>query len=113
MDVKELKHVKDDSLTWEKLNDKLERKIMVYEDKMMMVKVRFQKGGIGDLHKHEHVQQSYVISGSFEVNIEGIKEILSAGDVFYIPSDTMHGVVCLEKGELLDVFTPYRKDFIS
>ena len=28
-------------------------------------------------------------------------------------NDVIHGCVCLEDGVLLDMFNPYRKDFVS
>ena len=50
--------------------------------------------------------------GVFEVEISGVKKVLKAGDVFYVPSNLIHGVVCLEEGVLIDVFNPMREDFI-
>jgi quercetin dioxygenase-like cupin family protein len=32
---------------------------MAYDDNLMMVKVAFEKGGIGALHSHFHTQMSY------------------------------------------------------
>jgi quercetin dioxygenase-like cupin family protein len=54
-----------------------------------------------------------VHSGSFEVEVAGEKQVLNAGDVFFVPSNLIHGVVCLEAGMLLDVFSPMREDFIK
>lgn len=51
-------------------------------------------------------------SGIFEVEIGGEKRVLKAGDGFLAPSNVPHGVVCLESGVLIDVFTPMREDFI-
>ena len=48
-----------------------------------------------------------------EFTLEGDSTTLSAGDSVYIPSNAMHGLVCLEKGELLDIFTPEREDFLE
>ena len=39
---------------------------MSYDDRVMLVKVDFETGAIGSLHKHYHTQISYVESGSFE-----------------------------------------------
>ena len=52
-------------------------------------------------------------SGMFEVQINGEKKALRAGDAFYIPPNVMHGAVCLEAGVLIDVFSPMREDFIK
>ncbi|MBU2491625.1 MAG: cupin domain-containing protein [Bacteroidetes bacterium] len=103
----------DNEIAWEKVTDKVYRKIMAYDENIMMVKVRFEKGGVGDLHKHPHVQTTLVEKGVFEVNIGGDKKILNAGDTFFVPSDTEHGVVNIEEGILIDVFSPAREDFLK
>jgi quercetin dioxygenase-like cupin family protein len=56
---------------------------------------------------------SYVAEGTFEVLIGDDKKVLSSGDVFFVPSGEVHGVVCVEKGLLIDVFNPVRKDFLK
>ena len=38
---------------------------------------------------------------------------LEPGDSIVVPSNMPHGTVCLEKGALLDVFTPERQDFLK
>lgn len=103
----------DNEIAWEKVADKVYRKIMAYDKNIMMVKVRFEKGGVGDLHKHPHVQTTLVEKGIFEVNIDGDKKILNTGDTFFVPSDTEHGVVNIEEGILIDVFNPAREDFLK
>jgi quercetin dioxygenase-like cupin family protein len=86
---------------------------MAFEEKMMLVRVEFEVGAIGTVHKHHHIQMTSVESGVFEVEIAGEKKILKAGDVFYIPANILHGAACLEAGVLIDVFTPMREDFIN
>ena len=85
---------------------------MAYDEQVMLVKVQFEKGGIGALHNHLHVQISHVETGVFEVQVNGEKKILRAGDAFYVPPHADHGVVCLESGILIDVFSPMREDFL-
>lgn len=99
-------------LIWEKVGEGVERKIQGYDEQIMMVCVRFEKGAVGNLHQHYHRQISYVASGSFEVTIDGKKEILNEGDSFFVSPELVHGVVALEKGMLVDVFTPAREDFL-
>ena len=78
----------------------------------MMVCVRFEKDSVGTLHHHVHRRISYVESGPFEVTIDDNKKILEQGDCFIVVPDLVHGVVALEKGILVDIFTPARKDFL-
>jgi quercetin dioxygenase-like cupin family protein len=100
------------AIEWQQMAPGVRRKIMTYDEKMMMVRVEFETGGIGILHQHYHVQVTNVESGVFEVEIDGLKKILRSGDVFHVPSNLLHGAVCLEAGVLIDVFTPMREDFI-
>src|ERR1051326_6656786 len=93
------------SISWDTVADGVQRKILGYDDQVMMVHIRFEKGAIGTLHHHVHRQVSYVESGSFEVTIDGKKDILRQGDCFFVAPDLVHGVVALEKGSLVDVFT--------
>ena len=86
---------------------------MAYDEKLMAVKVEFEKGGVGTLHRHHHSQITYIESGKFEALINGEKRILAAGDAFYIPPNVNHGTVCLESGILIDMFSPMREDFIE
>ena len=91
----------------------LTRRVLAHDEDMMAVEVCFEKGAIGNMHTHPHVQISYVLEGSFEATIGEEKRIISVGDTYYTLPDVPHGVVCLEKGRLLDVFTPERKDFLK
>lgn len=105
--------IENKEVPWEQNAPGMKRKIMAYDESLMVVKVQFEKGGIGALHHHPHTQISHVESGIFEVEISGEKKILSAGDAFYVPPHAVHGAVCLEAGVLIDVFSPMRKDFLN
>ncbi|RIX99565.1 cupin domain-containing protein [Aureimonas flava] len=97
---------------WEATPDGNERRIVCWTSELMMVEFRFEAGGVGWLHEHPHVQSSYVAEGAFEVTIDGRTERLEAGDAFVVPSGLRHGVKALEKGRLVDTFTPFRADFL-
>ncbi len=105
--------VEDSSMEWEAVAPGMKRKIMSYDGRVMLVKVAFEKSAVGTLHQHYHTQIAYVASGKFEVEIDGKKQILQQGDVFYITPHVVHGCVCLEKGMLIDVFSPMREDFLQ
>ena len=115
MDINEKPNVfiENDSMAWETVDNGIRRKIMAYDERLMLVKVEFQKGGVGALHQHHHSQITHVESGVFEVEIAGEKKTLKSGDCFYIPSNIIHGAVCLEAGVLIDVFSPMREDFVK
>jgi quercetin dioxygenase-like cupin family protein len=102
----------DDKNEWVDLGAGVSRKIMSYNDEMMVVRVRFEEGAIGAVHQHVHTQSTFVVQGKFEFSIGEEKRIIATGDTCLMPSNVLHGCVCLEKGELLDVFTPMREDFL-
>ncbi|HQR93590.1 MAG: cupin [Sphingobacteriia bacterium 39-39-8] len=106
-------HIEDISIALEQVDPGVNRKIMAYDDQLMLVKVFFDQGGVGSLHSHPHSQITHIESGVFEVEIDAVKKVLKTGDAFYIPPYVMHGAVCLEKGVLIDVFSPMREDFIK
>ena len=89
------------------------RRVLAYNSKVMTVENRFQKGAIGALHHHPHTQITYVVSGKFEFEIDGVKNVVTAGDTLLKTDGVEHGCVCLEEGILLDIFTPYREDFVN
>ena len=103
----------DSELPWEEVGPGVKRQMMGYDDKIMMVKVMFDKGGIGQMHEHYHSQVTYVVSGAFELTIGKETKILRGGDAFYIPPHVLHGAVCTEAGMLIDVFSPHREDFLE
>ena len=104
--------IEDKNVQWEDLGMGIRRKVMAYDENLMVVKVDFEKGAVGTLHHHYHTQISHVHSGAFEVEIAGEKKVLKADDVFFVPPNAIHGVVCLEAGMLIDIFSPMREDFI-
>ena len=105
--------IENSSIEWEDTGPGIRRKIMAYDDQVMLVRVAFEAGGIGTVHQHLHVQVTNVESGVFEIEIDAVKRVLKAGDVFYVPSNSLHGAVCLEAGVLVDIFCPMRADFLE
>jgi quercetin dioxygenase-like cupin family protein len=101
-----------DESTWTATEPGVKRRIMTYLPEMMMVEVAFEPGAIGSLHSHPHIQASYVAEGRFEVTIDGVTQELAQGGSFIVSPDLVHGVKALEKGRLIDTFTPHRADFL-
>ena len=103
----------NDDVKFTDLGGGVSRKILSYNDQLMSVEVKFEKGAVGAMHSHPHVQISYVLEGKFEANIGGEVKIISKGDTYATEPDVAHGVTCLEAGTLLDIFTPKRADFLK
>jgi len=105
--------IENADIPWQEMAPGVKRKIMAYDEILMVVKVAFEAGGIGAPHQHYHTQITHVESGVFQVEIGDEKKLLAAGDAFYIPPNIMHGAVCIEAGVLIDVFSPMREDFVN
>lgn len=90
----------------------VERKVMSYCDELMCVEINFRAGASGAMHEHPHTQVTYVAEGVFEFTIGGQKKTVRKGDTLLMRRSVPHGCVCLEKGILVDVFTPMRGDFV-
>ncbi|MDE6532566.1 MAG: cupin domain-containing protein [Muribaculaceae bacterium] len=84
-------------------------------EKSMVTKMNYVKGNFATTHQHPHEQCGYVISGQYRLIVETeprIEEILSAGDSYAIPGNTPHSFEVLVGGEVVDVFTPQREDYL-
>ena len=105
----------DHTTPWTELGDGIRRKVLGHTPQLMSVLVQFDKGAIGTPHAHDiHDQIAYVVSGSFEAEVDGKKQILRAGDAFIAPHHKTHGVVALEDhSTLLDQFSPRRDDYLT
>ncbi len=102
-----------DDIQWEELGGGVSRQILGWDNQIMMVKVKFEKGAIGSPHQHFHTQSTYCASGEFEFTIGDEKKIIKGGDGVYIEPNIIHGAVCLQEGILIDVFSPVREDFLD
>ncbi len=105
--------VYDKDRDYQELGGGVRRRVLSYNERIMAVEVCFERGAVGALHTHPHEQISYVLSGRFQYTEGESSSIISAGDSYAVASGVPHGVVCLEEGVLLDVFTPMREDFVK
>ncbi len=102
----------ENEVPWENPVPGIQRQVYGYDDKIMLVKAKFEKDAVGALHQHHHSQVTYVESGVFEMTIGEEKRTIKAGDGYYVPPNTLHGCVCKAPGLLVDVFSPLREDFL-
>jgi quercetin dioxygenase-like cupin family protein len=91
----------------------IERRVLAYCDSLMCVENRFETGAEGALHSHPHTQITYIAEGRFRFTIGDETREVSKGDTLCKQNNVKHGCVCLEKGVLLDFFTPMREDFVK
>jgi len=101
-----------DTTPTETVGDGIRRQLLGHNDSILMARVEFEDGAVGDIHSHPHTQVSYVESGEFDVFIDGVEKRVGPGDSFYVHPNVDHGAVCRKAGALLDVFSPVREDFL-
>lgn len=89
------------------------RQVLADHPDLMLVAFTFkEKGAEGALHNHPHIQSTFVKSGRYVFSVDGVKTEVGPGDSFVIPTNAVHGCVCVEPGTLIDAFTPRRDDFL-
>ena len=85
-------------------------------ERSMVAKMNYVKGNFATTHQHPHEQCGYVISGEYRLKAElpykQIDVLLHAGDSYAIPGGTPHSFEVMEGGEVIDVFTPQREDYL-
>jgi quercetin dioxygenase-like cupin family protein len=78
----------------------------------MVTKMNYKSGDLVPLHKHPNEQSGYVLSGIYMLRIEDLDEILIKGDSYSIPANVEHSLEIFEPGEVIDMFTPPRPDYL-
>jgi len=78
----------------------------------MVTKMLYKKGDNPPLHRHSNEQSGYVISGKYRIIIDQVGYDLLPGDSYTVLRDVEHSMEIIEPGEVLDVFSPPRKDYL-
>ena len=78
----------------------------------MVTKMLYKKGDNPPSHTHPNEQSGYVISGRYRIVIEGAAHDIGPGDSYSIPRDVAHWIEIIEPGEVVDFFSPPRKDYL-
>lgn len=81
-------------------------------EKSQVTKMNYIIGNYASPHQHPHEQSGYVISGKYELTVGDEKYELNAGDTYSIPGNQVHSFNVIEGGEVVDVFTPPREDYL-
>ena|SRR5450432_2483761 len=91
----------------------LSRRILAYNEKLMLVEHRMERGWAGARHSHPHDQAVYVISGHLRFLCGEEAFEAHAGDSFVVRGDIEHQAWALEASVVLDAFTPTREDYLE
>jgi quercetin dioxygenase-like cupin family protein len=102
-----------ETTVWTEIAPGNRRAVLSERPELMLVAFRFDNGAIGALHSHPHTQVSYVAEGTFDVTVDDVTTRLGPGSSFIVAPNSLHGVVALTAGLLIDTFTPRRDDFLS
>lgn len=78
----------------------------------MVTKMKYKENDFVPFHSHPNEQNGYVISGVYRIFYQNKEEILKVGDSYSIARNIEHSLEIIEKGEVIDVFTPPRADYI-
>ena len=85
----------------------------VHTEKMTLAFWDIKAGSVLPEHSHHHEQvAAQVISGEFELTLEGETKVMKAGDIAVIPSNSIHSGKAITDCQLLDVFSPVREDYL-
>ena len=96
----------------EVMNNGITKRILSYDDSLMVEELVFEEGAQSKVHAHTPVQIPYVKCGVFEFTAGGETFVLKEGDTAYMGPDEPHCVKCLEEGTLVVAFSPVRKDYL-
>ena len=78
----------------------------------MVTKMLYKPTDSVPFHQHPNEQSGYVISGKYKLKFNGEEFLLSEGDSYAIPANIEHTIEILVAGEVIDVFTPIRQDYL-
>jgi quercetin dioxygenase-like cupin family protein len=90
----------------------LTRLVGAYNEKLFLAEHRMQAGWEGAAHSHPHDQMAYVISGHLRVRTGEQTFEVRQGDSFVIKGGMEHQAWAIEPSVVIDVFTPYREDYV-
>lgn len=96
-----------------KVLEGIERKTLVYGDKMLLGEFKLKKGASLPLHSHPHEQTGYLVSGRMILTIAGKPYEINPGDSWSIPGDVEHKAEILENSVAIEVFSPVREDYLD
>jgi quercetin dioxygenase-like cupin family protein len=86
--------------------------VLAIGQKSMVTKMNFKVGDIVPFHSHPNEQSGYVISGKYLLKLKENNHLLTEGDTYSILENAEHSLEVMEKGNIIDFFTPPRQDYL-
>jgi len=78
----------------------------------MVTKMNYKQGDYASVHSHPNEQSGYVVSGKYKLMIDSKEFLITTGDSYAISENIPHSIKVIEAGEIIDVFTPIREDYL-
>ena len=113
MDATIKRFMKHSDAEAEVMGNGITKRILSYDESLMVEELVFEQGAKSAEHTHTPVQIPYVKSGVFEFTVEGESFVLREGDTAYMGPDEPHCVRCIEAGTLVVSFSPVREDYLK
>jgi quercetin dioxygenase-like cupin family protein len=89
------------------------RSTLAYNEGAMLCCFTLEKGSKVPLHEHPNIQIGYVISGKLRFFNENSDFLSKEGDSYVFDENEKHGAEILEDSQLIEVFVPFRKEYID
>lgn len=105
--------IKRESVIFTEPFEGLERRVLAYNDKIMLVEHVMSEGSIFPLHSHPHEQLAYLLKGRLKVICDNKEYFVEEGNSFTVPGGVEHQVFALEESIALDFFAPVREDYVD
>lgn len=87
--------------------------VLSHGPESMVTKMLYKKEDNVPFHKHPNEQSGYVISGKYRIIFGNNDQVIGPGDSYSIPRDVEHRIEIIDPGEVLDFFSPPRKDYLN
>ena len=79
---------------------------------ILITKMLYKTENNVPFHKHPNEQTGYVLSGKYRIQFGEYDQIVEIGDSYSIPRNTEHRIEIIAPGQVLDFFSPPRKDYL-
>ena len=83
----------------------------IHTDAVTVVHWDIKAGAELPEHSHVHEQLSSLLSGEFDMTVDGVTRRMTPGTVAVIPSNAVHSGQAVTDGRFVDVFHPVREDY--
>ena len=90
-------------------------KALLWSEKLMLMLVEVEAGGLVPEHSHPHEQMGLCLEGNAEFRGGGESMIVRRGMVYFFKSNEKHSVKVIgnTRGRFLEVFSPPREDYLE